>query len=430
MLIQKRLDYFGGMCKKTSMERLVGEYIFDPEITANKMIFLTGPRQVGKTTFARMWLDSIGSADTYFNWDDPSTMMEYRKNPLYFRNIIDEKVKDMPVSLVFDEIHKHTDWRAILKGLYDTNWERMRLLITGSARLGFARKSGDSLLGRYFSYQMFPLGLPEVVGDFSLIFQDDTPLFDVELFLRLARIVDTKASIEGLEQLLRFGGFPEPLLKGSDRFHRRWQNDYKALLTREEVRDFSRIQDIKGLETMVEILPARVGSKLSIPSLVDVLNVSHKTIANWIEVLSGVYLVFPLLPWHKNIKRSIIKEKKLYFFEWSLLSDPGSRFENLMAVNLLRMAARFTENGLGLFDVYYIRDKEKREVDFVLVKDNEPVALFEAKVSDTSISKPGKFFSNKLNIPLFQIVQKAQKVEAFPGNCFVLPAPNFLMLTG
>lgn len=413
-----------------TMERMIGTYIFDPEMTANKMIFLTGPRQVGKTTFAKMWLESIRSEDTYFNWDDPSVMMEYKKNPLYFRNVIDNKIKDKPVHLVFDEIHKHTAWRDILKGLFDTNRERMRLLVTGSSRLGFVRKSGDSLVGRYFSYQMFPLGLPEVVEDFSYLLQDERPFTDGEFLTRRAREADTKAAIDGLEQLLTLGGFPEPFLKGSDRFHRRWQNDYKALLTKEEVRDFSRIQDIRGLETMVEILPTKVGSNLSIPSLVDVLNVSHKTIKNWIEVLKGVYLVFTISPWHRNIKRSIIKEKKLYFFEWPLVSDSGLRFENFLAVNLLRMAARFTESGLGNFDVFYIRDKEKREVDFALVKDNTPIALFEAKESDSSISKPGRFYSKKMNIPLFQIVHKAKKVEAFPGNCFVIPASNFLMLTG
>ena len=292
-----------------TMERLVDKYIFDAEMTTNKMIFLTGPRQVGKTTFAKTWLESIGSENTYFNWDDPSVMMEYKKNPLYFRNVIDEKIKNKPVPLVFDEIHKHTAWRDILKGLYDTNRERMRLLVTGSARLGFVRKSGDSLVGRYFSYQMFPLGLPEVVGDFSYLLQDERPFTDGEFLTRLAREADTKAAIEGLEQLLKFGGFPEPFLKGSDRFHRRWQNDYKALLTKEEVRDFSRIQDIRGLETMVEILPTKVGSNLSIPSLVDVLNVSHKTIKNWIEVLNGVYLFLQSRPGTETLSGQSLKRK-------------------------------------------------------------------------------------------------------------------------
>lgn len=412
------------------MERIVGKYIFDPEMTAGKMIFLTGPRQVGKTVFARKWLDTSGSGETYFNWDDPAVMLEYRKNPLYFRNVIDEKTKGGPVPMVFDEIHKHKGWRDLLKGIYDTNRERMRLLVTRSARLGFGRKSGDSLVGRYFSYEMLPLGLPEAVGDFSAVLQDHRPLLSGGSLARLAREADTEAAREGLEQLLRLGGFPEPFLKGSERFHWRWQADYKSLLTREEVRDLSRIQDIRGLETLVEILPGRVGSRLSVPSLVNLLNVSHKTVVNWLEALKGVYLVFTLAPWHRNIKRSIRKEKKLYFYEWPLIDDKGGRFENFLAVSLLRMAGRFTETGLGDFRIYYIRDREKREVDFVLVKDNAPAALFEAKETDSRVSRSGEFYARKLRVPFYQIVHRAEKVQAFPGDCFVIPAANFLMLTG
>src|SRR4030042_4498797 len=143
------------------MERLVARYLFDPEMTADKMIFLTGPRQGGKTTFARNWLDSAGCSDTYFNWDDPAVMMEYRRNPLFIRNIIEEKYGGEPVPVVFDEIHKQKKWRGILKGFYDSNREKVRLLVTGSSRLGMYRKSGDSLVGRYFSYRIFPLGIAE-----------------------------------------------------------------------------------------------------------------------------------------------------------------------------------------------------------------------------------------------------------------------------
>jgi len=194
----------------------------------------------------------------------------------------------------------------------------MQLLVTGSSRLGFVRKSGDSLVGRYFSYQMFPLGLPEVMGDFSYILQDERPFTNGESMTRLAREAGTKAAIDGLEQLLTLGGFPEPFLKGSDRFHRRWQNDYKTLLTKEEVRDFSRIQDIRGLETMVEILPTNVGSNLSIPSLVNVLNVSHKTIKNWIDVLQGVYLVFTISPLAQKHQAVNHKRGKAVFFRMAI----------------------------------------------------------------------------------------------------------------
>ncbi|MBW2266330.1 MAG: ATP-binding protein [Deltaproteobacteria bacterium] len=412
------------------MERLIGTYIFDPEIVEGKMIFLVGPRQVGKTTFARNWLKSLGSEGTYFNWDDPAVMVGYKKNPLYFRNTIDEEFIDAPVPLVFDEIHKHKEWRNVLKGFFDTNQNRMKLLVTGSARLGFATKSGDSLLGRYFSFQMLPLGLPEVMGDFAHVLQDERAFADGNLLAKLARVVTTQGAENGLELLMKFGGFPEPLLKGSERFHRRWQTDYKTLLTKEDVRDLSRISDIKGLESLVEILPTKVGSSLSIPSISEDLGRKYDTIKNWLEILEGLYMIFTLRPWHRRITRTIKKQKKLYFLDWSLLPDTGSRFENLVAVALLKMAARFTETGLGSHDIRYIRDREKREVDFVLVKDNEPLALFEAKESDANISKSAAYYSLRMKIPFFQIVKKAKKVETFPDNRYVIPALNFLMLIG
>jgi hypothetical protein len=277
---------------------------------------------------------------------------------------------------------------------------------------------------------MLPLGLPEVVGNFRHIVRDETPFTDGNEIALLARHVKKEGTREGLEGLLRFGGFPEPFLKGSDRFHRRWQKDYKTLLTREDVRDLSRISDIKGLESLVEVLPTKVGSNLSVPSLSRDLNRKYDTIKNWLNILQGLYMVFTLRPWHKNITRAIRKEEKLYFFDWSLLSDRGSRFENLIAMALFRMAVRLTETGMGEMQIRYIRDREKREVDFVLVRDNRPVALFEAKAGESWIAPSGRFFSQKLDIPFYQIVLNAEKVEAFPQNCFILPAAGFLMLTG
>jgi predicted AAA+ superfamily ATPase len=212
------------------MERLVAKYIFDPEISAGKMIFLSGPRQVGKTTFALNWLASLGVEGTYFNWDAPAVKREYGRNPLYFRNIILSKFQGKPVPIVFDEIHKHKHWKNILKGIYDTNKDKMHLLVTGSARLGFYRKSGDSLVGRYFSFQMLPLSLPEATGDFSFLLDDDGPLAKGDSLSRLIAKAESKKARGELDKLLAFGGFPEPFLKGSPRFLKRWQAEYKSLL--------------------------------------------------------------------------------------------------------------------------------------------------------------------------------------------------------
>lgn len=412
------------------MERLVGKYIFDPEISAGKMIFLSGPRQVGKTTFALNWLASLGVDGTYFNWDDPVVRREYDRNPLYFRNIIFSKFQGKPVPVVFDEIHKHKNWKNILKGLYDTAKDKMHLLVTGSARLEVYRKSGDSLIGRYFSFQMLPLSLSEATGDFSFLLNADNLLSKGEALIRLIEKAENKKAQSELDKLLTFGGFPEPFLRGSPRFLRRWHEEYKTLLTKEDVRDLSRIADLRGLEQLIEILPSKVGSPLSINSIREDLGYHHETIVTWIDILSRLYLIFTIRPWHRSITRSIKKEKKLFFYDWSYLEDPGNRFENLLAVGLLRMAARFTEMGLGVFELMYIRDKEKREVDFVLIKDNRPIALFEAKAGDEPIHPSGKYFAKKLGIPFYQISPRHERVEAFPDNCFRIPVTHFLLLAG
>lgn len=197
------------------IERIVKTYLFDPELNAWKMIFLTGPRQVGKATFAKEWFKGSGMDDMYFNWDDPSIARKYRRNPLIFRNLIDGKSCKSLVPVVFDEIHKQRDWRNILKGIYDTNQEKMMLLVTRSARLGLYRKSGDSLVGRYFLYQMFPLGLPEVIDNLSKITGKDVGLPDRERSVRAMRSLNVAGRDEGLRQLLTYGGFPEPFSAAS-----------------------------------------------------------------------------------------------------------------------------------------------------------------------------------------------------------------------
>jgi predicted AAA+ superfamily ATPase len=412
------------------MKRLIEEYIFDPEMTAGKMLFLTGPRQIGKTTFAKGWLSSQGREDMYFNWDDPMVMREYARNPMYFANAIGKHFDGEPVPVVFDEIHKQKGWRNILKAVYDTNKEKIRLLVTGSARLSWYRKSGDSLVGRYFLYRLLPLGLPEATGKFDGVIMTDEPLRRPDSFIGCARKANAGDDGGALEKLLSFGGFPEPFVRNSRRFYNRWQRDYRTLLTKEDIRDLSRVSDLRGIAQLAEMLPDRVGAPLSINSVAGDLGYHHRTITGWIELLKELYLVFTVRPYHKSIARSIRKEAKIYFLDWSVIANPGYRFENLIAVSLWKMAFRLSETGFGDFEVMFIRDKEKREVDFVLTEGGVPLALFEAKSSDTSISSSGKYFARRLGVPFYQVAADAPAVEVFPDNCAILPAPSLLMMTG
>jgi len=237
------------------MDRIHSQYLFDPEINADKMIFLAGPRQIGKTTFVRRQLEKLKQNDLYFNWDDPFVRREYNRNPHFLKSQI-AKHGTKPL-IAFDEIHKHKNWKDILKGLYDLHQNEARFIITGSARRDCFRKSGDSLIGRYFAYGMLPLGLAEAMGSPELIINDDKILSgekENELLTRLHDI-PIKHARDTLQQLMMFSGFPEPFLKANRRFSTKWRRDYKSLLIYEDLRDLSRIQDMKGVEQLVLLLP-------------------------------------------------------------------------------------------------------------------------------------------------------------------------------
>lgn len=413
------------------MKRTQGFYIFDKKINAGKMVFLSGPRQVGKTTFARNRLREAGEEELYFNWDDPYVRKEYVRNPHFLKARIAKFHKTIPL-VVFDEIHKHKNWKNILKGLFDLHQGEAQFMVTGSARLDYFGSSGDSLVGRFFSYRMLPLGLAEAAQEFSFLINSDDILLPsgAKKLLKLLQHVEAKPFKKAFGRLMEYGGFPEPFLRRDAAFSVKWHRDYKSLLTKEEIRDLTRIQDIKGVEQLFLLLPGRVGSPLSINSLREDLQVNHRTIANWLEAFKKIYLVFSIMPWSKSIVQAIRKEAKFYFYDWIFAEGAGAKFENMAAVMLLRMVNRFNELGLGDFDLRYVRTKQKEEIDFLVVKNNRPFALFEAKRNETDIPKVGHYFSRILKIPYYHLVCDADIVEAYPDNKYVISAWRFFGISG
>jgi len=412
------------------MERIHTQYLFDHKLNADKMIFLAGPRQIGKTTFVRHKLEKLKQSDLYFNWDDPFVRQEYRRNPHFLKGKIAGYGAEPLIA--FDEIHKHKKWKDILKGLYDLHKDEARFIITGSARLDYFRKSGDSLVGRYFSYGMLPLGLAEAMGCPGLIINDDTVFSgqkENELLEKLHN-VPLKQAQDVFQQLRLFGGFPEPFIKASKRFSTKWRQNYKSLLIYEDLRDLTKIQDMKGVEQLALLLPERITSPLSINSLREDLGVNHRTVSGWIEGLKKIFLIFSIMPWSKHISKAIKKENKVYFYDWTLVDNPGARFENMVAVSLLRMVCRWNELGLGDFDLRYIRNHQGKEVDFLIVKDRQPLALIEAKTTDRTLSNSGQYFKRYLNIPFYQLVENFSDVEVFKNNCYIFSAVRFLSLAG
>jgi hypothetical protein len=319
-----------------------------PQIEADlrkKMVFVAGPRQVGKTTMA---LALRGGRRAYRNWDVPSDRERILRRELPPGEL-----------LILDEIHKYRRWRNYLKGLYDDPDRAHRILVTGSARLDLYRFAGDSLQGRYHLLRMHPFTV-------------------AELGLR---------SADDLGALLRLSGFPEPFFGGSERDARRWSREYRNLLVREEVRSLERIDDLGRLELLMLRLPEIVGSPLSVNALREDLDVSHKTVVRWLDVLERLFAIFRVRPLGAPRMRAVKKMPKHYHFDWSLVAAPGPRFENLVGSHLLKWVHWQQDTEGRELELRYFRDKDGREVDFVVVEGRRPVLMVESKLGDGDVER-------------------------------------------
>lgn len=346
--------------------RSIRNYI--EEELSSRMIFIGGPRQVGKTTLAKTFLKSNKQ---YFSWDD-----------LEDRTLIKSHRLDSSLrTIVLDEVHKYTRWRMLLKGLYDKNKEKLSVLVTGSARLDTLRKGGDSLFGRYRYFRLHPLALHEI---------------------------DTKLKRSTTEDLLRYGGFPEPFSKKSQRMYRLWKRERLSRVVYQDLRDLDLVKDLSKIELLVDLLPAKVGSPLSIKSLAEDLEVSPNTISNWIQVLEMIYYCYRILPYGTSKIRAVKKSNKLYLWDWAELSEKGYLFENFVASQLLYYC-HFLEDINGFkMELRFIRDTDLREVDFVVLKDGKPIFAVECKHGDKKISPHLHYFKTRLPIPIFYQVHLGQ----------------------
>lgn len=351
---------------------------FDPGLVGNKLVLIAGPRQCGKTTLARAWLEEQRSPTLYLDWDDPAVRRAYRADPHFF----EPRARLLGLSrpwIAVDEIHKATRWRDILKGWCDTFRDDFRFVVTGSARLDLFRRGGDSLVGRYFLFHLFPISFNELLG------VGGTPLPPAWLRGASPNQAEWPAAAGGpaaIDLLLRRGPFPEPLQRDSDRFQRRWAADYLSLLIRGDLRDLTRLTQLDRLETLVEVLPGTVGSPASYSSLGRDLEVPHTTVRLWLEALRRLYLVFPVRPYAHRVRRALLRRPKWYFLDWSHVEPEAARLENLVASSLLQACQTWTDAGHGRYELRYLRTLDGAEVDFVVLADGRPRAAVEVKTGD------------------------------------------------
>lgn len=354
-----------------------------------KMAFVSGPRQVGKTTLAKGLL--AGRPGLYFNWDIPAQRKLFARDPSFFEKAAYQPSPKLPL-VILDELHKYARWKNYLKGTYDQFAERFAFLVTGSGRLDVYKKGGDSLLGRYMPLTLFPLSVSELCRPKASWSEFQRSLDSLPLPMPEAR--------SAFESLMRYGGFPEPFVRASDAFYRAWSGGRTERLVHEDIRDATSLRELSLIEMLANLLPERVGSPLSLNSMREDLGVAFETVRSWVGVLDAFYYTFRLSPWSKKIARSLLKEAKLYLWDWAEIDKPGARFENLVAVHLLKAVRSWTSLGEGNIGLSYVRDKQKREVDFLITEKNQPRLLIECKLSDPSLSPHLLAFQDALDLPV------------------------------
>lgn len=368
-----------------------------------QMVFLVGPRQVGKTTTS-LEVSNDRPKHFYFTWDIQKDQRLIRDGADAIASSIGLDAYSQFVPLVvFDELHKYRKWKLFLKGFFDKYSKKTQIIVTGSARLDVYKAGGDSLMGRYFLYRLHPLSIGEIVRPNPQQL-DSRP--------KAAAIKESD-----FQALWEYGGFPEPYLKRDSSFYRRWKKLRFQQLFKEDIRELTKIQEIGEIELLAELLQVQAGGLTNYSTLANKVNVSVDTIRRWIKVLKSFYYCFTLQPWTKNITRSLLKEPKVYLWDWSLVDDPGARAENFVASHLLKAVHFWNDIGLGDYDLHYLRDKEKREVDFLVSKNKKPWFLVEVKNSRNGGLSKALFHYQKLTQAphAFQVVFDMDYEE---GDCF------------
>jgi predicted AAA+ superfamily ATPase len=403
--------------------RYIQQSIQDDALMSKKMAIITGPRQVGKTTMVQNILEEFSSNQNYFNFDDEEFRKIWIKNPKAL-------IPNTPQSLVaFDEIHKDRKWKNKLKGLYDLYGKSTNFVITGSARLDFYRKSGDSLQGRYFPYRLHPF----TYGETSNYKGPPEKEWIENSQNSNSNSKNKHNEIIKINDLINLGGFPEPLLGGNLSRAKRWQRLYRERLIEEDVRDLQNIRELRNLENLTILLRERIGSQLSYESLRQDLSCSPDSVFRWIQLLETLYYCYTIRPYSKNIKNSLKKEPKVFLYDWAQVdseSKIGANWENMIGSHLLKNVHAWTDMGEGEFELFYLRDKQKREVDFFVTKNKHPYLMLEVKSNNPNIN-PSLIYYQKLLKPQFCIqLIKNSKGERFKNmahpEIMVMSAEKFL----
>ena len=383
-------------------DRYLTRYII--EDLKDKMVFVGGPRQVGKTTLCRNFVATRFRKYAYFNWDNRADRQA----------IMASSWPGDAQLLIFDEIHKYRQWKSLIKGEYDKLKDIYKFLVTGSARLDLYRRGSDSLQGRYHYYRLHPFTLAEIEG------------INNKVSIGKSLDISRKSYQDALDALDTFGGFPEPFIKQNRRVLRRWHNEKIERMFREDILDIQAVRDIANMKLLGDILPSKVGSLLSLNAIREDLEVSYRAASHWMDILESFYYHFRIYPFSAKKIRSLKKEPKLYLWDWSEIEDEAARFENLISSHLLKFVHFITDYEGYRAELYFLRDVDKHEVDFLVTIDSKPWFAVEAKLNDITLSSHLLYFKERLAIPYVYQVVKTAGIDRLEKGVRIISAGKLL----
>lgn len=409
------------MKNKATLKRYVEEIAFS-DIFSRQMRFIAGPRQAGKTTIAKIKLASLNCGTLYYNWDKREVRDRYRRETDFLAKDLLNVSRRKKFWVCFDEIHKMPKWKNILKDFFDTHENKANFIVTGSARLDMFRRSGDSLAGRYLLFKINPLILSEMLAkDIKDIMPENSARAYIE-----KSIAAKKYEQEAMENMLRFSGFPEPLINGSEIFSKKWHGDYLERIIKEDLRDISSIHQLEKVMDLIDLLPSKISAPLSINSLREDLDLNFSTVKNYIHYLVLTYILFEVSPYYKKKTRLLKKEKKVYFFDWVMIKNPAARFENYVAMELKTRIDLWNDLVKDVFNLHFIRMRDGSETDFLITKNAAPYILFEAKTSAGAVAKHHYLHSKLLgDIPFVQLTMQRDMLKVEQNRFFVVSASRF-----
>ncbi|PIP61669.1 AAA family ATPase [Candidatus Roizmanbacteria bacterium CG22_combo_CG10-13_8_21_14_all_38_20] len=371
----------------------------------NRMVFLGGPRQVGKTTLSKEFANTYYPGNSiYLNWDE----RDDRKRIINYEIIGEEKL------VILDEIHKMDGWKNWIKGLYDKYNTTHKFIVTGSARLDIKIKGGDSLFGRYHYHVLHPLTLTEIVG------QNKPP----ELMSPLK--FSTDKTQEYLQKLLNQGGFPEPYTAKSQIYWKRWNKERIQRVLKDDILSIKDINKLGKSELMLDLLPTKIGSLFSANSVAQDLQISPVTVASWLETYINFYYIFQIRTYATKKVTTLRKATKLYLWDWAGGINEGVRYENLIASHLYKLVDYINNTSGEVASLSYLRDRESREVDFAVTVNDKIWFVVEAKLKHKGIASNLRYFVERENIPQAYQVVLEPGVDYKKDNIRVISAERFL----